>query len=59
MNDGLEFYNRFNGWTERTGIMDGSGLTWIVRIPLNLIVIIVSLIIWLSKRGTKKEVHNG
>ena len=58
MNDGLDVYNGFDDWTKRAGILDGSGLTWIVRIPLNLVLIVVSLVAWLITR-TKKEAHNG
>ena len=37
---------KFDDWTERTGILDGSGLTWIGRIPASLIAVLVSLIYW-------------
>ena len=67
MNDVLDVYNRFDDWTNRTGILDGSGLTWIVRIPLNLVLVLVSLITMvvvslitrLIKKNTKKEARNG
>jgi len=67
MNDVLDVYNRFDDWTNRTGILDGSGLTWIVRIPLNLVLVlvslitmvVVSLITWIIKKNTKKEARNG
>lgn len=41
--DLLEPYNRFDEWTQRTGILSGGGLTWIVRIPLNILFILVLL----------------
>ena len=34
-------YDKFDAWTQRTGILDGSGLTWIARIPINLVIIVV------------------
>lgn len=43
----MSAYDRFDGWTQRTGILDGSGLTWVVRIPLNILFFVVPYIILL------------
>ena len=53
--DGLYLYNRFDDWTKRTGILDGSGLTWVARLPINLLVVVVSLVAW-AMSGKAKEV---
>jgi len=37
---------KFDDWTDRTGILSGAWLTWILRLPAGLIAIIVSLIYW-------------
>ena len=58
MSDGLDVYNQFDSWTERTGILNGGGLTWVVRLPLNLIVVVISIIVWVLTRQ-KKEARNG
>jgi len=59
INDGLDVYNCFDDWTRRTGILDGSGLTWIARIPLNVAIVAVSLVAWLIAKNKNKEAHNG
>ncbi len=58
INDGLDIYNRFDEWTMRTSVLDGSGLTWIVRIPLNLVIVAISLVAWLVARNTNKGASN-
>ena len=35
------WYEKFDAWTQRTGILDGSGLTWVVRWPLNILLLVV------------------
>ena len=58
MSDGLDTYNAFDNWAKRTGILDGGGLTWVARIPLNLVIVAVSLVVWLITKSIKKEVNN-
>ena len=39
--DILEPYHRFDAWTQRTGVLNGGGLSWVVRIPLNIVFVVV------------------
>ena len=41
---------KFENWTERTGIMDGSGLSWVGAIPASIVVLLISLCYWIIKR---------
>ena len=60
MNKVESVYNGFDDWTKRTGILDGSGLTWIARIPLNVLFAIIALIVGgITAISNKKEAHNG
>jgi len=44
-------YDNFDRWTQRTSIFDGGGLTWIARIPFNIIFYIIGYIIVFTKEG--------
>jgi len=64
MQDILEPYEKFDAWTQRTGILDGGGLTWVIRIPLNLLIVLGTFIfvficypVWYFVSG-KKVVKN-
>ena len=50
----------FDDWTTRTGIMDGSGLSWVGHAVVGIILIIpVSILYWLLLgRRTMKEAEN-
>jgi len=45
---------KFDDWTEHTGILSGSGLTWIARIPIGIIMILASIIRWLIIKRIKR-----
>lgn len=57
MSDALDICYSFDRWTERTGILDGSGLTWIARIPISLVVLVISVSAWLITRNKTKEAN--
>ena len=59
MNDLLEPYESFDAWTKRTGILDGSGLTWVVRLPLNVVIILVTFLVALVLVVVDKIKGNG
>lgn len=48
---------KFDDWTERTGILSGSGLTWIGRLPVGILVLLISLIYWLIRGRSNFAVH--
>ena len=56
--DMLTPYHRFDEWTQRTGILDGGGLTWVVRLPLNLVFVLVLLlravVLWIIGKNSKE-----
>jgi len=33
---------KFDDWTEKTGVLSGWGLTWMLRLPIGIIMLIVS-----------------
>ena len=39
---------RFDDWSVRTGVLNGSGLTWLGRLPVGVFVILVSVVYWLA-----------
>jgi len=45
---------KFDDWTQNTGIMSGWGLTWVLRVPIGIILLIVSPIYWLVTRRESK-----
>jgi len=59
MNVVERIYDGFDDWTKRTGILDGSGLTWIARIPLNILFAVTALIVGcIIAISNKKEEYN-
>ena len=46
---------RFDDWTQNTGILSGWGLTWIARLPIGIIMLLISPIYWLITREGKSK----
>ena len=48
---------KFDDWTQNTGILSGWGLTWVLRLPIGIIMLIVSPIYWLvtNREKAKRE----
>jgi len=52
----LYLSRKFDDWTEKTGLMNGWGLTWMLRLPIGIILLIMSPLYWLIiKRGQANE----
>jgi len=46
----LYLSRKFDDWTENTGILNGWGLTWILRLPIGIILLVISPLYWLTIR---------